>query len=505
MPSLQDFTLSAGARALVADPSCYIDGQWTQGTGHRIDKLNPTTGAPLGEFTVAEVGQVDEAVSAARRAFDGGPWSSTSPEQRSHVLFQLVDLIEANRDLLCEIVVADVGTPVSLAEALQIDGALANFRWFADAALRGPDGWYERAMTPDVSEGWPASSGVIVRDPVGVVGAITAYNFPFTLVAWKLGAALAAGCTVVLQPSPRATLSTVALWKLIEQLDLPRGVVNLVLGEEEVGRRLSSSPDVDLVTFTGSVPVGGKVMAQAAPSIKKVILELGGKSANILLPGTDVEAAMGPSITRLVSNAGQRCGATSRILVHEDQFEDFRAAARAYFDSIVVGDPRDSATLVGPLVDAAHREFVRGHVDRAVAAGAEVLAGGGPVAPELEDGFFLSPVLLAGLSNDSDFCQQEQFGPVGAVLPYADVDEAVAIANASDFGLNANVFGPTVEAVGVARRLRSGTVTVNGGGRIRADAPWGGFGHSGVGREAGDEGFREFFEAKHIQWAILDA
>lgn len=499
--TVDPFVLGPAAQALIDEPHCYIDGRWVPGDGTRYEKLNPTTGLPLGGFRGGTEAQVHDAVTAARRAFDDRVWPSTEPVDRSRILFRLVELIEQHRELLLEVVQADIGTPISLAQSLQLDGALANFRWFAEAARRGPDGWYERGLAPDMSPGWPASAGAIVREPIGVVAAMTSYNFPFTLVAWKLGAALAAGCTVVLQTSPRGTLSTVALFRLIEQLELPAGVVNFVLGDAEVGVPLSAHPGVDLVSFTGSVVVGAKVMEQAAPGVKKVVLELGGKSPNILLPGTDVEAAMAPSITRLVSNAGQRCGATSRILVHQDQLDDFSAAAKTYFDTIHVGDPRESTTLVGPLIDARHRDFVQGHLDRAIAAGGHEVARG-TLRPGLEGGFFVEPVLLGGLSNDTEFCQEEQFGPVGAVIGYRDVEEAIAIANDTRFGLNANVFGPTADAIRVARRLRGGTVTINGGGRIRADAPWGGFGQSGVGRESGDEGFREFFEPKHIQWAL---
>jgi aldehyde dehydrogenase (NAD+)/betaine-aldehyde dehydrogenase len=361
-------------------------------------------------------------------------------------------------------------------------------------------------MTVDAPSGGThpglVSHGMLVREPAGVVAAITAYNFPYSLVAFKLGAALAAGCTVVLQPSPRATFSTLALWNLIERLELPPGVVNLVLGEAEVGRRLSSHPDVDLVTFTGSAAVGELIMAQASSGLKKVILELGGKSPNILLPGTEIDTAIEPSLLRLITNAGQRCGATSRTLVPRQDFERFREGASRYLDAVAVGDPRDPATIVGPVVDRAHLDSVQRYVDRALADGAELLAGGGDPPAEFPDGAFIRPMLLGGLGNESELCQEEFFGPVGALLPYDDVEEAVAIANDSQYGLNANVFGPIPEALAVARRLRSGNVTINGGGRIRPEAPWGGFGRSGVGRESGDEGFREFFEVKHIQWPL---
>jgi aldehyde dehydrogenase (NAD+)/betaine-aldehyde dehydrogenase len=494
--------LGAATRELLGDQACYIDGGWERGSEHEIAKLDPATGEVLGRYACAGPEQVNRALKAARRAHDAGVWSSTTPAERSATLHRLATLMERHREKLLDVVVADVGTPISFAGPMQLDAAVLNVRWFADAAKAGPDGWYERGMTLDLPEVGPASTGMLVHEPIGVVAAITAYNFPFTLMAWKLGGALAAGCTVVLQPSPRSTLSSLALFRLVEQLELPAGVVNFVIGEEAVGRQLSTAPEVDLVSFTGSVPVGASVMGQAAPGIKRVVLELGGKSPNVLLPGCDMEAVIAPSVQRLVTNAGQRCGATSRIIVHEDDVDRFTAAAAEYLASVQVGDPRDRDTLVGPLVDTRHRDFVAGHVDRALADGARVLAGGGELPAALASGAFLMPVLLGGLENEHAYCQEEQFGPVGAVLTYRDVDRAVELANASQFGLNASVFGPTVEALRVARRIKAGTVGVNGGGRIRPDAPWGGFGHSGVGREAGNEGFREFFEVKHIQWPV---
>ncbi len=502
----RSYELSGEAAALIADSRCHIGGAREPGRGETRVKLNPTSGAELGSFACADGEQVDRAIAAARTAFDGGPWAGFGPLERSAVLHRLADLIEESTDPLIEIVGADVGSPVSLAKPLQLEGALFNLRWFADAARVGPDGWYERGMSVDAPAGGThpglVSHGMLAREPIGVVAAITAYNFPYNLVCWKLGAALAAGCTVVVQPSARGTVSTLALWSLIERLELPAGVVNLVLGEAQVGERLTTSPDVDMVTFTGSEAVGSLIMAQAAPTLKKLVLELGGKSPNLILPGTDLEAAVGPSVLRLITNAGQRCGALSRTLVQRDEYDRYCALAARFLDGVAVGDPRDPATVVGPLVDMAHLEFVSGHVERALAGGAEIVAGGGDPPVEFPDGAFMRPLLLGSLSNRSEFCQEEQFGPVGSVLPYDDVEEAIAIANDSRYGLNANVFGPVPAALRVARRLRSGNVTINGGGRIRPQAPWGGYRRSGTGRESGDEGFREFFEVKHIQWPL---
>lgn len=491
--------LSAESQAAIEAAACFIDGKWEDGRGPSTTKLDPSTGRPLGEFSVADDEQIERAIAAARRSFDEGVWSGRTPAERSEVMFRLLDLLKDSYDVLTEVVVADVGTPISFARPMQLDGALANFEWFAGAAANGPDNWFEKGLPLDVGAGLPSAS-TLVKQPAGVVGAITAYNFPFTIAAWKLGGALAAGCSVVLLPSPRAALSTAALFQVIEKLGLPDGVVNLLLGDESAGRALCASPKVDLVTFTGSAEVGGKVMAQSAPSLKKVILELGGKSANVLLPGVDYETIVSPVIDRLVTNAGQRCGATSRILVQRDELEAFRAAAVDYVESLNVGDPWDEGTKVGALIDDRHRQSVRGYVERALAEGAEIFAGS--TDENALPGFYLNPLLLIGLGNDSEFAQEEQFGPVGLVVPYDTVEEAIAIANDSRYGLNANVCGETLEAIQVARRINAGTVTINGGGRIRPDAPWGGYGHSGIGREAGNEGFREFFEIKHIQWPL---
>lgn len=355
-------------------------------------------------------------------------------------------------------------------------------------------------LPADTREGVAASSSLLVSEPIGVVAAMTAYNFPYILSVWKVAGALAAGCSVILNPSPRGTLSSAALFALISELDLPPGVAGFLVGDAEVGRALSSDPAVDLVSFTGSIAVGAQVMVQAAPTVKNVVLELGGKSPNVLLPGTDLETAVPWSMQRLITNAGQRCGATSRIIVHDSLAADFVAGADAYLSALVVGDPRDAATIVGPVIDARHRDFVTGHVQRALDAGAEIVAGGRRRVASPDRGFYVEPVILGGLPNTHPFCQEEQFGPVGSLLTYRDVDDAVALANGSPFGLNASVFGPAEQAMAVGRRIRSGTLVLNGGGPLRPEAPWGGVGQSGIGREGGEEGFREFFQTRHLQW-----
>ena len=345
------------------------------------------------------------------------------------------------------------------------------------------------------------SSSLLVREPIGVVAAVTAYNYPLNLLAWKLGGALATGCTVVAMPAPQGALSTIAFFRILQEADLPPGVVNLVAGGPAIGERLSRSPDIDLASFTGSVKVGGLIMAQAAPQITRTVLELGGKAPNILLPGADLSPqAILMALLRFTRNAGQGCGAFTRILVQRDEHDAFLEAAAPVLESLQVGDPWDPKTVVGPLISDQHRQRVEGYVERALSDGARVAAGGG--RPDLERGWYVNPALIAGVANTQEICQEELFAPIAVVLPYDDVDDAVAIANGTRFGLNANVVGKTSEAMAVARRLRAGTVTINGGGGLRPDAPWGGYGQSGVGRELGMEGVAEFLETKHIQWPL---
>jgi aldehyde dehydrogenase (NAD+)/betaine-aldehyde dehydrogenase len=372
-------------------------------------------------------------------------------------------------------------------------------RWFAEAARRGPRDGLEEALPPHYDP--VVSSSLLVREPAGVVAAVTAYNVPIYLGAMKLGPAFASGCSAVLVPSPKALLCTIALVKLIEEAGFPPGAVNLVFGSPAVTEQVVTAPEVDVVSFTGSAAIGGKLMALAAPSLKKVVLELGGKSPNIVLPGTDIKATIGPSVMRFCINAGQRCGATTRSLVPADSFDEFVEESVTFMRALAVGDPHDENTVVGPLITDEHRRNVEGYLARAVAVGATVAVGGGRPA-ELDRGFYLEPTLLTGISNEVEINQEELFAPVAAVIPYRDLDEAVRLANQTKYGLNANVWGPTADAIALGRRLRSGTVTINGGGGKRDDAPWGGLGASGIGRECGEDGFREFFEVKHIQWPI---
>ena len=481
-----------------ATASAYIDGRWVTGEGEPFEVINPATEEVLAVVPGLTTAQGDEAVAAAARAFVGGPWSRVTARERSQLLHRLAGLIERDQDELADLMITEIGTPRSVAEFMQVPFPVRNLRWFGDAAAAlaaGPDQTIPRTAAGE------GTATLLTREPIGVVLGLTAYNFPLNLAAWKVGGALASGCSIVLMCSPKSVLSTTALAALIEEAGVPPGAFNFVYGPPEVAEHLCRHPAIDFVTFTGSAAVGKRIVELTAPALKRVVLELGGKSADVVLPGTDVESLALRCVLGWAGNAGQGCSSLTRTLVHRPDYERYLAAAVASAESIGCGDPQDASTAVGPLVSAAQRARVAGYVDRAVDAGAKVLTGGKP--PQAFDrGYYYEPTIVTGVDNSAEIAQQELFGPVSVVLPYDDVDEAVALANDSVYGLAANVWGPTAAAVAVAHRIRAGTVTVNGGGPMLGDHPWGGYKQSGLGREGGVLGFAEFFETKHILWPL---
>lgn len=477
----------------------FIHGQWREGEGESIDVIYPGDGTVLGSYASSGTGKVLEAVSAARKAFDEGPWRDYSPLQRSEVLRRLTAEMEKRKDDFAALGALDVGTPITVSRAMQAQMPIDFFNWFADAALRGPMGGYEEGLGVYANAPTPSVS-TLYREPVGVVAAISAYNMPLLISAFKGGGALAAGCTVVLMPSEQTLLASILLMHCVQEAGFPEGVVNLVIGRADVGEALTLADGVDLVSFTGSVPVGRAVMQQAATGLKRVVLELGGKSPNILLPSADVDEAVGPSIIRFIRNAGQACGATTRTFVPRDRYDEYAAAAQRFMtESIPVGDPLADETVLGPVISERHRERVLGYVNRAKASGAEVLAhsADGP-----EAGFYIPAMLIGNVEHEHEICQEELFGPIGVLVPYDDVDHAITMANGTRFGLNANVWGTPDEAISVGMRLKAGTVTINGGGADGPSFPWPGVGESGVGVDRGMEGFHEFFKLRHLQVAL---
>lgn len=478
--------------------SCKIGESWEDGAGSPIAVIDPATERTLARVSGASIEQTRRAVAVARQAFDGGPWQGTTPAERGTLLHRLCDLFEEKTEQLIEDLISETGSPTEQARTGQIGLAQETLRWFAETASAGPGAGYEREL-PLSTE--PVTAASMLRlEPAGVVAAITAYNYPLVLLARKLGGVLASGCTCVVLPSERAPLATWRFFQMLDEVGYPPGVANLVIGSKEVGVELTTNPAVDMVSFTGSVAAGRAVMAQAAGTTKRVVLELGGKSPTIILPGADVAASVAPSILRFTMTAGQACGATTRTIVHRDVYDEYLEEAQSFVDGLRVGDPHRPGTDVGPLIRAEHRASVEGYVDRAVNSGATVLAGGG--RPQEPLGYYMNPTYVGNIGNDAEIAQNELFGPVGVLMECDSADQAVAMANASRFGLAATVWGPSEEAMRVAQRLSAGTVIINGGGRMRPDAPWGGYRDSGNGREAGDAGFQEFFEVKHIQWKI---
>lgn len=471
-----------------------IDGRGVEPEGERWDIYNPATEAVIATVGGASGAQVDAAVAAARAAFPA--WAALSGAERSRHIHRFADVLEKAADKLLPSIVNEVGTPVSLASFLQVRMAVDyHLRWAADAARVDRTQHLGRWDDPV-----PTQSDV-VYDPVGVVAAITGYNYPLNLAIFKFGAALAAGCTVVLLPSPRTPLTTLFIGELSREAGLPPGVFNVVIGNADVGQRLSSHPGVDRVSFTGSDSVGAKIMAQAAPGLKGVTLELGGKSPSLVLPGVDVHKIAVEMHLRWSRNGGQGCAALARLLVHEALYDEFLEASAAAFQQMVIGDPWDPATNIAPMIRPEHRDRVNGFITESLASGGRAALA--VTRPLPEKGWFVNPVLLDRLPPDARAVQQEIFGPVAVLLPFRDVDDAVRLANDTAYGLAANVWcDDPVLARQVASRIRAGTVWINGGGAMRPDAPFGGFGRSGVGRELGEWGMREYLEPKHIQWRI---
>lgn len=470
----------------------FVGGRYIDGNGDLLQVENPATGEVIARFAQVSLQQVDAAVLAARRAFDSAAWRDG--RMRAVVLSRVADLLEGHEERLLHSLVGEIGTPISVARFLQIDGPIAMLRDIAkranvDRTVRLPDD--ERA---------PASSSVIRYEPVGVVAGIGAYNNPLLYLVSKCCAALAAGCTAVYLPSSLTPLTALSIAEIIQEAGVPDGVLNIIAGGPDVARALTLHPGVDKISMTGSVGVGRQVMRQAAEGPKGIVLELGGKSAGIVLPGADLAKVALPLHGRYLRNAGQGCQSPTRLLVPATLCDDFVEASRDAYKSIPIGDPLDPKTMIGPLISEGHRARVEGFVARALAEGGETLAGGG--RPNMDRGWYMNGAMIGGLTNKAQIARNELFGPVAILLPYEDVEQAIRIANDSEFGLAASVFGPVDDALAVAGQLRVGTVAINGGGNFRVDSVLAGWKHSGFGREWGEAGIGEFLQAQHVQWTI---
>jgi aldehyde dehydrogenase (NAD+)/betaine-aldehyde dehydrogenase len=472
----------------------FIGGEYVRGEGPLLVVENPATEAVITTVRQTSLRQLDAAVTNSRQAFESGVWQD--PELRRAVLSRLADLLEARSAEFASALVQEVGTPVALCQPLQLGGPISLLRYL----VRKTDLARERIRMLGRDDRVPASESMIRYAPVGVAAGIGAYNYPLMFVISKACTALAAGCASVFLPSPQTPLATLLFGEVAAEAGIPPGILNIVVGGADIGVALSSHPGIDKVSFTGSVAVGRQVMIQAAQGIKGVVLELGGKSAAIVLPGADLAKVAMPLHSRYLRNSGQGCQSPTRHLVPRKQFDDFIDVSREAYAKIQIGDPWDPATLGGPLISKAHRARVEGYIERSKQEGGRVLLGGG--RPPMERGWYHNPTLIGGVNNDSEIARNELFAPVAVAMPYDSVEEAIAIANASDFGLAAHLYGPLDLAKRTAERLSVGTIYINGGGQLRTDSVLMGWKHSGLGCEWGEEGVMEFLGVKHLQWTL---
>ena len=476
-----------------------IDGKLEAGSAGVFSTVNPATEEVLGEAADAGAADLDRAVAAARRAFDQTDWARNT-ELRVRCVRQLRDAMRAHVEDLRELTIAEVGAPRMLTATAQLEGPIADLGFAADTAEN-------YSWSQDLGRAAPMgipTARTVVREAVGVVGAITPWNFPHQINLAKLGPALAAGNTVVLKPAPDTPWCAATVGQLIaEQTDIPPGVVNIVTSSDHaLGALLAKDPRVDMISFTGSTATGRGVMADAAGTIKKVFLELGGKSAFVVLDDADLAAACSVAAFSVCLHAGQGCAITTRLLVPRSRYDEAVAAAAGTMGSIKPGDPSEPGTLCGPLISARQRDRVQGYLDLAVAEGGSLACGGGRPA-QLPSGFFIEPTVVAGLTNDARVAREEIFGPVLTVIAHDGDDDAVRIANDSPYGLSGTVYGGDPQrAAAVAARLRVGTVNVNGGVWYSADMPFGGYKQSGIGREMGVAGFEEYLQTKAVATAV---
>ena len=473
-----------------------IDGKLVDAEGGRtFANINPATELEIGQVADASAADALAAVEAAQRAFDESSWS-TDPAFRARCLTQLHDALEREKETLRPLVVAEVGCPIMLTYAVQLDTPIDDMQW--PIALIDRYEW-EQDLGEHVFFGMN-SRRVLRKEPVGVVAAITPWNYPIQVNLAKCIPALAAGNTVILKPAPDTPWAATIIGRLVaEQTDIPAGVFNVLTASDpaEVGEVLTSDPRVDCVSFTGSTAVGRRIMANSAPTVKKVFLELGGKSASIFLDDADF-SGIGPAGASTCMHGGQGCAMLTRYLIPSSHYDESVEALKVAFEAVPYGDPMDMGNVMGPLVNARQRDRVLAHIERGKAEGARLLVGGGRPA-HLDTGYFVEPTLFVDVDPDSTIAQEEIFGPVLAVIRYDGDDEAVRIANNSIYGLSGGVQSASESrAMDVARKIRTGTLSVNGGMYFGPDAPFGGYKQSGVGREMGVLGFEEFLETKTI-------
>lgn len=472
----------------------YINGQFVESTSKKtFDTYNPATGEVLASVFEAGPEDIDLAVKAARKAFDEGPWSKMSAAERSRLMYKLADLMEENKDELAQLETLDNGKPIRETTAADVPLAIEHMRYYA--------GWSTKIVGQTIPVNGPFFN-YTRHEAVGVVGQIIPWNFPLLMALWKLGAALATGCTVVLKPAEQTPLSALYLAELIEKAGFPKGVVNIVPGfGETAGQPLVDHPLVDKIAFTGSTEVGKRIMERASKTLKRVTLELGGKSPNIILPDADLTKAIPGALNGVMFNQGQVCCAGSRVFIQKKQFDNVVADMVDHAKKIKQGSGLHPDTEIGPLVSTEQQNRVLGYIEKGLSEGAELLTGG---TKPTEQGYFVSPTIFADVRDDMTIAKEEIFGPVIAALPYEDLDELIARANNSRYGLAAGVWTKDVsKAHYIASNLRAGTVWVNCYNVFDAASPFGGYKQSGIGREMGSYALNNYTEVKSV-WISLN-
>lgn len=478
----------------------YINGEWMS-TDQLEAVINPATEQSIGDAPVGTAVHVEAALAAAHEAFHKGPWPRLPQRARQAKMTEFLDAIERRAPEIVALIVAEAGATQVLAQYLQYGIPMQHARHMVDISSRPAITPLPVETTPNAQGTLTLGAGVMARDPAGVVSAITPYNFPFFLNVGKIVPAMVVGCTVVLKPSPYTPFEALILGEIAEEVGLPKGVLNIVTGGIEVGTALTTDPRVDLVSFTGSDKVGAMIQAQSAPTLKRVLLELGGKSAMIVRPDADIMAAAQNGLMGFTIHSGQGCALLTRHVVHNSIRAQYVAAVKGMLGHVKVGDPADATVGMGPLIREVARKRTEDYVQIALDQGATLVSGGKRPAG-LDKGFFHEPTLFDDVLNSHRIAQEEVFGPIGVVIGYDTDEEAIEIANDSDFGLSGAVFSADVgRAYEIALQLRTGGVAINGGGgRMSSHAPFGGIKRSGYGREYGLEGLNEFTNIKTISF-----
>ena len=495
-PSSLPDGLGDAARAFLPGPHRLLigDERAEAADGRTFATLDPATGREIAQVAHAGAQDVDRAVGAAGAAFADGPWGSMPAAGREGLMRALADAMEERAEELAQIESLDNGKPVGLAQYVDVNGAIGHLRYFA--------GWPTKIEGGVLPVAAPNMHCYTRREPVGVCGQIIPWNFPLLMAAWKLSPALAAGCTVVLKPAEQTPLSALRLGELALEIGFPPGVLNVVTGDGETGAALVDHPDVNKIAFTGSTAVGREIGAKAGKALKRVTLELGGKSPNIILPDADIDAAIKGSYQALYFNSGQACNAGSRLFVPAERFDEVMSGLAAQAGKARLGPGLDPGTQLGPVVSAEQRERVMGYIEAGRDEGAEVLAGGEAALPD-SGGYFVAPTLFSTTDDELRIAREEIFGPVLVASPYDSLEEVAARANASEYGLAAGVWTRDVSSVHrLAALLRAGMIYVNTWGTVDPSAPFGGFKASGIGREHGHDGLDAYLETKTV-WTAL--